>query len=49
MPILGAAVMLLVAAMHLLRLLITGRHNKPRQFTCATGILMLSFTLYLIC
>ena len=44
---LGAEVMVLVVAMHMLRTFITGSYKKPRQFTWATGILLLVFTIFL--
>jgi len=44
---LGAEVMVLVVAMHMLRTFITGSYKKPRQFTWATGMLLLVFTIFL--
>ncbi len=44
---LGAEVMVLVVALHMLRTFITGSYKKPRQFTWATGMLLLVFTLLL--
>lgn len=44
---LGAEVMVLVVALHMLRTFITGSYKKPRQFTWATGVLLLLFTLFL--
>ncbi|MCZ2115687.1 MAG: cytochrome b N-terminal domain-containing protein [Anaerolineae bacterium] len=44
---LGAEVMVLVVAMHMLRTFITGSYKKPRQFTWATGMLLLLFTIFL--
>lgn len=44
---LGAEVMVLVVALHMLRTFITGSYKKPRQFTWATGVLLLLFTIFL--
>lgn len=44
---LGAEVMVLVVALHMLRTFVTGSYKKPRQFTWATGVLLLVFTLLL--
>jgi quinol-cytochrome oxidoreductase complex cytochrome b subunit len=44
---LGAEAMVLVVALHMLRTFITGSYKKPRQFTWATGMLLLVFTLLL--
>ncbi len=44
---LGAEVMVLVVALHMLRTFITGSYKKPRQFTWATGMLLLVLTLLL--
>ncbi len=44
---LGAEVMVLVVAMHMLRTFITGSYKKPRQFTWVTGMLLLVLTLML--
>ena len=44
---LGAEVMVLVVALHMLRTFITGSYKKPRQFTWATGMLLLLLTLLL--
>lgn len=44
---LGAEVMVLVVALHMLRTFITGSYKKPRQFTWATGVLLLLFTALL--
>jgi ubiquinol-cytochrome c reductase cytochrome b subunit len=44
---LGAEVMVLVVALHMLRTFITGSYKKPRQFTWLTGMLLLVFTLVL--
>lgn len=43
----GAEVMVLVVALHMLRTFITGSYKKPRQFTWATGMLLLVLTLLL--
>jgi len=44
---LGAEAMVLVVALHMLRTFLTGSYKKPRQFTWATGMLLLVFTLLL--
>jgi quinol-cytochrome oxidoreductase complex cytochrome b subunit len=44
---LGAEVMVLVVALHMLRTFITGSYKKPRQFTWATGVILLVFTALL--
>lgn len=44
---LGAEVMVLVVALHMLRTFITGSYKKPRQFTWATGVLLLTLTALL--
>lgn len=44
---LGAEVMVVVVALHMLRTFITGSYKKPRQFTWATGIILLVLTLLL--
>jgi ubiquinol-cytochrome c reductase cytochrome b subunit len=44
---LGAEVMVLVVALHMLRTFITGSYKQPRQFTWLTGMLLLVFTLVL--
>jgi quinol-cytochrome oxidoreductase complex cytochrome b subunit len=44
---LGAEAMVLVVALHMLRTFLTGSYKKPRQFTWATGVLLLVFTLLL--
>lgn len=44
---LGAEVMVLVVALHMLRTFITGSYKKPRQFTWATGVLLLVLTALL--
>ena len=43
----GAEVMVLVVALHMLRTFVTGSYKKPRQFTWATGVILLFFTLLL--
>lgn len=44
---LGAELMVVVVALHMLRTFITGNYKKPRQFTWATGVLLLLMTLFL--
>ncbi len=44
---LGAEVMVIAVALHMLRTFITGSYKKPRQFTWATGIILLVLTLLL--
>lgn len=44
---LGAEVMVLVVALHMLRTFLTGSYKQPRQFTWLTGMLLLVFTLVL--
>lgn len=44
---LGAEVMVLVVALHMFRTFITGSYKKPRQFTWATGVILLTFTALL--
>ena len=44
---LGAEVMVLVVALHMLRTFVTGSYKKPRQFTWATGVLLLALTALL--
>jgi ubiquinol-cytochrome c reductase cytochrome b subunit len=44
---LGAEAMVLVVALHMLRTFITGSYKKPRQFTWATGVILLTFTALL--
>ncbi|MGH2538432.1 MAG: cytochrome b [Candidatus Promineifilaceae bacterium] len=43
----GAEVMVLVVALHMLRTFLTGSYKHPRQFTWLTGMLLLVFTLLL--
>lgn len=42
---LGAELMVVVVALHMLRTFITGSYKKPRQFTWATGVILLFLTL----
>jgi len=42
---LGAEAMVIVVALHMLRTFITASYKKPRQFTWATGIVLLIVTL----
>jgi ubiquinol-cytochrome c reductase cytochrome b subunit len=44
---LGAEIMVLVVALHMLRTFITGSYKKPRQFTWVTGMILLCLTLIL--
>jgi len=44
---LGAEVMVIVVALHMLRTFITGSYKFPRQFTWATGVILLGVTLIL--
>ncbi len=44
---LGAEVMVIVVALHMLRTFVTGSYKKPRQFTWATGMILLVLTLML--
>jgi ubiquinol-cytochrome c reductase cytochrome b subunit len=44
---LGAELMVIVVALHMLRTFITGSYKKPRQFTWATGVVLLGVTLFL--
>ncbi|MEM7331670.1 MAG: cytochrome bc complex cytochrome b subunit [Chloroflexota bacterium] len=44
---LGAEVMVLAVALHMLRTYITGSYKKPRQFTWATGVILLTLTALL--
>ena len=43
----GAEVMVLVVAFHMLRTFITGSYKKPRQFTWVTGVILLTLTALL--
>lgn len=42
---LGAEAMVIIVALHMLRTFWTASYKKPRQFTWATGVLLLVFTL----
>ena len=42
---LGAEAMVIVVAAHMLRTYITASYKRPRQFTWATGVFLLIFTL----
>ena len=44
---LGAEVMVIVVALHMLRTFITGSYKKPRQFAWVTGMILLVLTLLL--
>jgi quinol-cytochrome oxidoreductase complex cytochrome b subunit len=44
---LGAEIMVLVVALHMLRTFLTGSYKHPRQFTWLTGMLLLVLTLVL--
>src|SRR3989304_10355270 len=44
---LGAEVMVAVVALHMLRTFVTGSYKKPRQFTGATGVILLGVTVVL--
>jgi quinol-cytochrome oxidoreductase complex cytochrome b subunit len=44
---LGAELMVAIVVLHMLRTFITGSYKKPRQFTWATGIILLGVTLIL--
>jgi ubiquinol-cytochrome c reductase cytochrome b subunit len=44
---LGAELMVAVVALHMVRTFITGSYKKPRQFTWATGVVLLLVTLVL--
>lgn len=44
---LGAEVMVVAVALHMLRTYVTGSYKKPRQFTWATGMILLVLTLML--
>lgn len=43
----GAEAMVAIVALHMLRTFITGNYKKPRQFTWATGVILLLFTIFL--
>jgi quinol-cytochrome oxidoreductase complex cytochrome b subunit len=44
---LGAEAMVLIVALHMLRTFLTASYKKPRQFTWATGVVLLLLTLFL--
>ena len=44
---LAAELMVIVVVLHMLRTFITGSYKKPRQFTWATGVILLGVTLVL--
>jgi len=44
---LGAELMVAVVALHMVRTFVTGSYKKPRQFTWATGVILLFVTLIL--
>ncbi len=44
---LAAELMVIVVALHMLRTFVTGSYKKPRQFTWATGVILLFVTLVL--
>src|SRR4030066_299399 len=44
---LGAELMVAVVALHMVRTFVTGSYQKPRQFTWATGVILLFVTLIL--
>jgi quinol-cytochrome oxidoreductase complex cytochrome b subunit len=44
---LGAELMVIVVLLHMLRTYVTGNYKKPRQFTWATGVILLLVTLVL--
>src|SRR3989337_3859049 len=44
---LGAELMVAVVALHRVRTFVTGSYKKPRQFTWATGVILLFVTLIL--
>ena len=44
---LGAEGMVLIVALHMLRTFLTASYKKPRQFTWATGVVLLLLTLFL--
>jgi quinol-cytochrome oxidoreductase complex cytochrome b subunit len=44
---LGAEAMVVVVALHMVRTFVTGSYKKPRQFTWATGVILLGVTLIL--
>ncbi|NJO84045.1 MAG: cytochrome bc complex cytochrome b subunit [Blastochloris sp.] len=44
---LGAEAMVLIVVLHMLRTFFTASYKKPRQFTWATGVILLFLTLFL--
>ncbi len=44
---LGAELMVIVVVLHMARTYLTGSYKKPRQFTWATGVVLLGITLFL--
>lgn len=44
---LGAELMVIVVALHMLRTFLTGSYKKPRQFTWSTGVILIGITLFL--
>ncbi|MEW6568668.1 MAG: cytochrome b N-terminal domain-containing protein, partial [Chloroflexota bacterium] len=44
---LGGELMVIVVVLHMLRTFITGSYKKPRQFTWATGVILLGVTLFI--
>ncbi len=44
---LGAEFMVLIVCLHMIRTFMTASYKKPRQFTWATGVILLLFTLLL--
>lgn len=44
---LGAELMVIVVVLHMARTFVTGSYKKPRQFTWATGVVLLGITLFL--
>jgi ubiquinol-cytochrome c reductase cytochrome b subunit len=44
---LGAELMVIVVCLHMLRTFLTGNYKRPRQFTWATGVVLLLVTLVL--
>lgn len=44
---LGAELMVMVVALHMLRVYLTGSYKKPREFTWLTGVALLLMTLFL--
>lgn len=44
---LGAELMVIFVALHMLRTFLTGSYKKPRQFTWSTGVILIGITLFL--